>query len=168
MDRGSWIVEPGRDNLEMEVPEMTSMMDLYREGYLAVVFQNVSFLNSKHNGFTLFYPNESKIDQTKFTTECWSATRCGPFKEDAPSNDPAPIGTCVTIRFFSDSDHAVNQFLVSLQLALLCSSTALLFLFTRRNREVVKNEALFRSSLQRFFSVNILELFVTSFECVEL
>ena len=48
---------------------MTSMMALPREGYSAKVFQMLSFLNSKHNGVTLFDPTEPGIDKTQVLTE---------------------------------------------------------------------------------------------------
>ena len=81
---------------------MASTMAFPREGLLAAVFQMFSFLKSKRNRVKVFDPSESKIDQTKFPTEDWSSTPCGPCKEDVAFNDPASRDTGFIMRDFVD------------------------------------------------------------------
>ena len=90
----------------METSAIASMMDLLREVYMKAVLQMFSFLKDKPNGVAFVDPTEPEIDQTSFTTEDWPATPCCTCKEDVPSDDPAPIDTCFTMRAFVDSNHA--------------------------------------------------------------
>ena len=102
-------MELGRRDLAMEVPAMSSAIDLPRESQLAAVLHMFLFLKSKHNGVTVFDPTEPEIYPIQFATEHWSATPYDPCKEDVPSNDPAPRDIGFTMRAFVDSDHAAKS-----------------------------------------------------------
>ena len=85
---------------------MSCMINLYCEGNLIEVFQTLSFLNSKKNGVTVFYPAYPQINQIQFPTEDYSATTYSPCREDVPSKAPAPADISFTMTAFVDSDHA--------------------------------------------------------------
>ena len=78
--------------MEIDVHPITYVMSLPRKGYLSVVLQMFSFLNSKHNDVTLFDHTATGIYLTQFLTEVWSENSYGPCEEDVTSNDPAPRG----------------------------------------------------------------------------
>ena len=66
----------------------------------------LSFIKSKHNCVAAFDLVGPEIDLTQFPTEDWSATTCGPYREDSPSNLSTPRGVGLTIRAFADYYHA--------------------------------------------------------------
>ena len=74
----------------MKMSTMVSVMALTHEGHLAVALQMFSLLKIKHNRVTVFDPVDLEIDETMFPTKDWSAIPYGSYKEDVPSNDPAP------------------------------------------------------------------------------
>ena len=94
----------------MEVSNMTSMMALPREGHLSAVLHMFSFLKSEHNSVTVFDPSGPEIDLNQFLSEDWFETPCVPFKDDVPSNAPAPRGRGFSIRYFVDSHLANDSF----------------------------------------------------------
>ena len=127
---------------------MASMMCLPRVVHLNLVFQMFSFLKNKNNGVTFFYPNDPEIDQAQFPTEDGSATTYGSCKEDFPSNAPMTIRTGFTMRSFLSLIKLGTRLLVSRELALSCSSIALLSLFVQRSRGFLKHGFLLLSLLQ--------------------
>ena len=85
---------------------MASMIAFPRESHLKAVFQFISFIKSKYNVVTMLDHADPDVDKTQFLTEHWSETPYGPYKEDVPPNVTLPRGTCFTMRYFDDYDHA--------------------------------------------------------------
>ena len=114
---------------------MASVMALPHEVYLSEVFQTLQFLKNERNGVTVFDPAAPDVDQTQFSTEDYSATLCGPFKQDTPSNAPTPRGTGFTMRDFFIQIMLETQLIFDEELDPSYSSTFILSLCFLRNRE---------------------------------
>jgi hypothetical protein len=103
-----WVVELGRMDIATEVLMLAAHNALPREGHLAAVFRNYSYLKRRSNARLIFDPTYANIDYESFQEENWSEFY-GDVEEAIPPNAPKPLGKPFELRCYVDADHAGDK-----------------------------------------------------------